>query len=117
VSLLCLGTVAAEASRLAGELDLAGLEKRLAQEKGRVVLLNFWATWCEPCREEFPALSKLQKAYAGKGLRVLGLSTDFASQIPAVETVLYGRDGKKAKVLTGQQTEASFAKEVQALLQ
>jgi thiol-disulfide isomerase/thioredoxin len=155
VSLLCLGTVAAEASRLAGELDLAGLEKRLAQEKGRVVLLNFWATWCEPCREEFPALSKLQKAYAGKGLRVLGLSTDFASQIPAVEkfldaqrpafpnyrkksggddqdfinaidrswggelpfTVLYERDGKKAKVLTGQQTEASFAKEVQALLQ
>jgi len=75
-------------SRLAGELDAAGLTRRIAQEKGRVVLLNFWATWCEPCREEFPSLSRLQKSYEGRGLRVLGVSTDLSSQLTAVERFL-----------------------------
>jgi thiol-disulfide isomerase/thioredoxin len=86
-SLLLLAP-APRASRLAGELDGAGLTGRLAQEKGRVVLLNFWATWCEPCREEFPSLVRLQKAYQGRGLTVLGVSTDLASQMPAVEKFL-----------------------------
>ncbi len=53
-----------------------------------MVLLNFWATWCEPCREEFPSLVRLQKAYQGRGLTVLGVSTDLASQMPAVEKFL-----------------------------
>jgi thiol-disulfide isomerase/thioredoxin len=69
---------------LAGELDAAGLRQTLARQKGRVVLLNFWATWCVPCREEFPELSKLQRKHAATGLQVIGVSTDFAKQRAAV---------------------------------
>lgn len=79
---------AAPSSRLAGELDALGLRQVLAQHKGRVVLLNFWATWCVPCREEFPELSKLQKRHGAEGLQLIGVSTDFAKQRPAVEKFL-----------------------------
>ncbi|HEV8610868.1 MAG TPA: redoxin domain-containing protein [Thermoanaerobaculia bacterium] len=71
-------------SSLAGEIDAAGLRQTLAQQKGRVVLLNFWATWCVPCREEFPELSKLQGKYGATGLQVIGVSTDFAKERAAV---------------------------------
>jgi thiol-disulfide isomerase/thioredoxin len=79
---------AAAPGELAGELDAAGLRQTLAREKGRVVLLNFWATWCVPCREEFPDLSKLQRKHGPAGLRVIGVSTDFAKQKAAVRTFL-----------------------------
>lgn len=81
-------TPAAPPSRLAGELDAPGLKQTLARQKGRVVLLNFWATWCVPCREEFPELSKLQKRHGAAGLQLIGVSTDFAKQRAAVETFL-----------------------------
>jgi thiol-disulfide isomerase/thioredoxin len=51
------------------ELSLSGL-------KGKVVLLDFWATWCGPCRESIPHLVQLQKTYQGKELQVVGLSVD-----------------------------------------
>jgi thiol-disulfide isomerase/thioredoxin len=73
---------------LAGELDAAGLRQTVARQKGRVVLLNFWATWCVPCREEFPELSKLQGEYGAAGLQLIGVSTDFAKERPAVQKFL-----------------------------
>jgi thiol-disulfide isomerase/thioredoxin len=75
-------------SSLAGELDAAGLRQTLAREKGHVVLVNFWATWCVPCREEFPELSKLQRKHGARGLQVIGVSTDFANQQDAVRRFL-----------------------------
>lgn len=75
-------------SRLAGELDAGGLVAAIAREKGRVVLVNFWATWCVPCREEFPLLSRLQLRHRSAGLSVLGVSTDFQKEKPAVEKFL-----------------------------
>lgn len=53
-----------------------GLRKVIAERKNRVVLVNFWATWCTPCEEEFPALVKLQKTYAARGLSVVFVSAD-----------------------------------------
>lgn len=79
---------AASPSRLSGEIDAAGLRGVIAREKGKVVLVNFWATWCVPCREEFPDLSRLQERNRAAGLRVVGISTDFDSQKPAVEKFL-----------------------------
>ena len=82
------GVSSGDASRLAGDLDAAGLKQTIAKEKGRVVLVNFWATWCVPCREEFPELSKLQTRHRTAGLQLIGISTDFAKQRPAVEKFL-----------------------------
>ena len=47
---------------------------------GKVVLVNYWATWCGPCREEIPLLVKLQAQYASRGLQVVGIATDESSQ-------------------------------------
>ena len=47
---------------------------------GKVLLVNYWATWCAPCREEIPLLVKLQAQYAGQGLQVVGIATDESSQ-------------------------------------
>lgn len=59
--------------------DLAGNELALAQLKGRVVLLDFWATWCAPCVNDLPKLARLQAKYEEAGLTVVGLSTDEGS--------------------------------------
>jgi thiol-disulfide isomerase/thioredoxin len=75
-------------SSISGEIDSGGLRELLAAQKGRVVLVNFWATWCVPCREEFPDLVRLQRDLAPRGLRVLGISTDFTGQTAAVEGFL-----------------------------
>ncbi len=64
--------------------DLFGIEQNLNQYKGRIVVLNFWATFCIPCREEMPDLAKIQNEYAALGLQVIGASTDEASSRPKV---------------------------------
>lgn len=71
-----------------GELDAPGLRALLAKERGRTVLVNFWATWCVPCREEFPDLDRLARELAPRGLTVIGISTDFSSQTAEVEKFL-----------------------------
>jgi thiol-disulfide isomerase/thioredoxin len=131
-------------------VDAGSLLQRIGQEKGNVVLVNFWATWCVPCREEFPDLSRLQKTLGRKGLRIIGVSTDFARETPAVEkfladqnpsfpnyrkksggddqvfieavdkawggelpfSVLYGKDGRKVKTLSGKHSYAEYEKEI-----
>jgi thiol-disulfide isomerase/thioredoxin len=82
------GLAAAPSPPVSGELDAAGFRETIAREKGHVVLVNFWATWCVPCREEFPDLSKMQERHRAAGLRIVGVSTDFASQKAAVEKFL-----------------------------
>ena len=55
---------------------LEGEEMALTSLKGKVVLLDFWATWCAPCRESIPHLVNLQKDFGEKGLVILGMSAD-----------------------------------------
>jgi thiol-disulfide isomerase/thioredoxin len=57
-------------------IDPAGYPKVLARYRGKPLLVNFWATWCEPCRDEFPMLVELAKRYKPKGLQVVGISFD-----------------------------------------
>lgn len=56
--------------------DLHQTQVRLRDFRGRVVLLNFWATWCGPCRVEMPRFMQWQRQYGPRGLRVLGVSID-----------------------------------------
>jgi peroxiredoxin len=56
--------------------DLDGKAVKLADFKGKVVLLNFWATWCPPCRAEIPDLVSLQQQYSPQGLVVIGVALD-----------------------------------------
>ncbi len=56
--------------------DLDGRDESLAQFKGKVVLVNFWATWCAPCRIEIPWLMDLQEKYGSQGFTVLGVAMD-----------------------------------------
>ena len=63
--------------------DINGKDVRLSQYKGKVVLVNFWATWCKPCRVEIPTLTALYRDYKDEGFVVLGVSVD--SEVSAVK--------------------------------
>jgi len=54
--------------------DIRGRQLRLSDYRGKVVLINFWATWCPPCRAEVPDLVRLQREYRSRGLRVIGVT-------------------------------------------
>ena len=56
--------------------DANGNLQTLKQWQGKIAVINFWATWCAPCREEMPELSRLQDQYRDRGLVVLGISAD-----------------------------------------
>lgn len=57
-------------------IDLQGYQKILQQYKGKPLVVTFWATWCEPCRDEYPLVNDLAKQYAPQGLKVVGISLD-----------------------------------------
>jgi thiol-disulfide isomerase/thioredoxin len=63
----------------------------VAAKKGRVVLVNFWATWCDPCREEMPALVSAAKGFTSKDLAVALVSTDSLKKTPDVQKFLASR--------------------------
>ena len=126
--------------------DMNGVDVRLDSFKGKVILLNFWATWCGPCKAEIPSLVELQEKYADD-LVVLGFSVDepAATMKPYAEqyggnypllvgngredvqnafgpllgipvSVIIGRDGIIAKKHTGIGTKEQFEQEIKALL-
>jgi thiol-disulfide isomerase/thioredoxin len=61
--------------------DLAGQSQSLSQWNGRVVVVNFWATWCAPCREEIPALIRVQDKLGPRGLQIVGIAIDQAERV------------------------------------
>ena len=56
--------------------DYEGKPRPFAQWKGNILVINFWATWCAPCREEMPYFSRISEKYAAKGVQFVGISTD-----------------------------------------
>lgn len=61
--------------------DLNGKPQTFSQWQGKVLVVNFWATWCVPCREEIPALMKVQKQYAPNGVKIVGIALDNAVKV------------------------------------
>jgi cytochrome c-type biogenesis protein len=135
------------AQPLAPDVQFAKLDGgtlRLAELRGRVVLLNFWATWCIPCRSEIPALSGMQKDLESRGLSVVGVSyddtadlvrdfqkdikqdyaivlggKDVGGQLPASPlptTYIIDREGRIREKFIGERSRAAFEAVIKPLL-
>jgi thiol-disulfide isomerase/thioredoxin len=128
--------------------DPFGVKQTLGALKGRIVILNFWATYCIPCAKEMPDLAAIQNAYAAFGLQVIGASTDDTEDRAKVlqfvketkvnfpvwmgattadmirfglggalpGTVVIGRDGRIAKVISGVVNQADLKKQIEVML-
>lgn len=76
------GTAAANAAlRSASVVDLAGRPRRLSEWLDRILVCNFWATWCTPCREEIPILMAAREKYAAAGVEIVGIAIDNAAKV------------------------------------
>lgn len=138
-----------EIGEIAPDFELVRLDGgtfSLRAQRGRVVLVNFWATWCEPCRDEMPDLQQLWEAYRNDGLLVVGVSLDagdrslieefhqtFPVEYPLLlhgravaaqygadhfvpSTFVIGRDGRILDRNVGAITRESFEDRIEALL-
>jgi thiol-disulfide isomerase/thioredoxin len=68
--------IAASALYATTFLDASGTPRALGQHEGKVLVLNFWATWCEPCRAEMPAFNRLHERWSSRGVQFIGLSDE-----------------------------------------
>lgn len=88
----------------------------LASQRGRVVLINFWATWCGPCQEELPELARLQNKYRERGLSILAISVDnepenvksFLKKYDIKLLGLWDRDKKTAEAYAVEAMPSSY---------
>ena len=96
--------------------DLDGRAHRLEDYRGKVVLVNFWATWCDPCRAEMPAMNKLRASLDGRPFAVLAVNLAesesrirrFMEQVPLEFVVLLDRDSGAAKAWKARVLPVSF---------
>ena len=96
--------------------DVEGRLHRLADYRGKVVLVNFWATWCEPCREEMPSMNRLRASLAGQPFEVLAVNLAesetrirrFVEQLPLGFAVLMDRDSAVARAWQARVLPISF---------
>ena len=126
--------------------DLNGRIVRLSDYQGKVVLINFWATWCPPCRAEMPDLVKLQREYGKVGLQIIGITypperrarvrrfarslkvnypiilgtreikARFSSEETLPLTIVINRDGKVSEIISGILLREEFDEKIKPLL-
>lgn len=104
VTLLGLPAHAVEMAQAAPDFDLAGhlANVKLSDYKGKAIYLDFWASWCGPCKQSFPWMNDMQSRYSSKGLRVVGINVDqktddakaFLKDNPASFDVAFDPTGK-----------------------
>lgn len=106
--LLASQLVMAEVTGMAPAFDLSGMDGKtvnLADYKGKVVYVDFWASWCSPCRDSFPWMGAMQKKYESEGVVFVGINVDrkqkdaeaFLKDTPAQFTVAFDPKGKTPK--------------------
>jgi len=96
--------------------DLEGREHALEAYRGKVVLVNFWATWCAPCKEEMPSIERLRRSLEGRPFAVLAVNLAepdarvqaFLRQVPLGFPVLMDRDAAAAKAWKARMLPATF---------
>src|SRR3990170_3643298 len=142
---LIIAPIIAYAGDAIKQIKLAELNTFLESSKGKVVILDLWATWCPPCRKEIPGFINLYKKYKDKGLEIIGVAFDENGQevVPPFikkmginypvyldggdiaeaynlqaypTTVIYGKDGKVANKHIGFVSEKEFENEIGELL-
>ena len=106
---LCRPAHALEAAKAAPEFVLPGQaansQVQLSDYKGKLVYLDFWASWCRPCKQSFPWMNAMQSKYAAQGLQVIAVNLDvenadalqFLKSVPANFTIAYDPKGKTAQ--------------------
>lgn len=125
-------------------VDLNGETHKLSDYKGQGVLLNFWGTWCKPCKKEMPAINNQYKQFKDQGVQILGINiaqsnlevSSYADKLgvefpiaidktksvmraynvdPLPTTVLIDKDGKIVKIITGEMTEKDIEKYLKSI--
>jgi thiol-disulfide isomerase/thioredoxin len=89
-------------------IDGAGLKKLLEESRGKVLVLNFWATWCRPCLREFPVLAQAARRYEKKGVKVVAISMDAPQAAQKVRAFSAPHEGSMQILQGGHGREAEF---------
>jgi len=107
-AMLATNAFAQDIGQAAPVFDVSGTSAnvRLAEMKGKVVYVDFWASWCAPCKQSFPWMNEMQAKYGARGLQIVGVTVDrkredadkFLAATPARFTVGYDTTGKVAEV-------------------
>ncbi len=114
--ILLMSTFTVGANNTSTDQAVLEFEKAMAQHKGKIVYLDFWASWCVPCRKSFPWMNTLKRQYQQQGLVVLSVNLDadaklakkFLQQTPADFAIIYDAKGSLAKKFKLQGMPSSY---------